>query len=63
MLDWACTRTTLELFQWVKFEAIFASLHERQVLLQYWRWKGRSFGNPQPYMYKARLSDRHHTKL
>ena len=53
MLDWACTRTTLEWYQWLKLAAIHQSLHERQVLLQYWRYKGRDFGSPQPYYYKV----------
>jgi hypothetical protein len=40
MLDWTCTPTTLDFFQWLTLESIYSVLYQRQVTLAYRRRYG-----------------------
>ncbi|EKX48778.1 hypothetical protein GUITHDRAFT_43070, partial [Guillardia theta CCMP2712] len=52
MLDWTCTATTLDFFQWMRMENIYAVLFQREVTLSYRRKLGRAFGFAQPWQIK-----------
>jgi hypothetical protein len=52
MLDWTCTPTTLDFFQWLTLENIYSVLYQREVTLAYRRTLNRAFGTPQPVIIK-----------
>ena len=52
MLDWTCTPTTLDFFQWLTMENIYSVLYQREVTLAYRRTLQRHFGAPQPWVIK-----------
>ena len=52
MLDWTCTPTTLDFFQWLTLENIYSVLYQREVTLAYRRTFQRHFGHAQPVAIK-----------